>query len=411
MRVLWIKSDFPLPADTGGKIRTLNLLKELARRCQITFLSFAPPDLDSSHLEQLRACGITVEPISRAEENKRSLAFPFRVLSRLGSNRPYIVNKYITDEMKTKLSELASAAKHDIAICDFLEMAWCAEYITEIPRVLFEHNVETMIWRRYHKVEKNPLKRLYFGYEKKRMERFEREACARCDHVLTVSHNDGEILKNEFGLSDYTEIPTGVDIDFFQPQEGKIDKRLVFCGSMDWMPNIDAFWWFYRDIYPQIKSHLPKVSFTVVGRRPASEIVAIGQQDKSVEITGTVPDVRPHVAAGQLYIVPLRVGGGTRIKIYEAMAMNRCVLSTSIGAEGLPLTDGENIVIADSAGEFAEKAKELLRDEDKRRRIAAAGFKMVTEKYSWRSAADRLEAVLQRVGKLRDRTQDTGTKV
>lgn len=411
MRVLWIKSDFPLPADSGGKIRTLNLLKQLAKRCEVTFLSYAPPDLEPRWLDEMSGFGVEVESISRTEENKKSISFPLRVLSRLGSERPYIVNKYIGSEMKEKLATLASSEKHDIAVCDFLEMAWCADHINDIPCVIFEHNVETMIWRRYYEVARNPVKKLYFWYEKKRMERFEREACLKCDHVLTVSANDGEMLQREFGLKDFTEIPTGVEIDFFQPQDGEIASRIVFCGSMDWMPNIDGFWWFYRSIFPRIKAEIPEATFTVVGRRPGNDIVEAGNRDPSLQITGTVPDVRPHVATGQIYVVPLRIGGGTRIKIYEALAMKRCVLSTSIGAEGLPLTNDENIVIADSEQALAEKAKELLQDNEKRRKIAASGHEFVTENYSWSSAADRLEAALQRVCDNVNKTEDAGTKV
>ncbi len=397
MKVLWIKSDFPLPADTGGKIRTLNLLKELAARCELTFLSYAPPELEHRWFDQLRGYGIRVETLLRPEERKSGLLFPLRVLSRLGSARPYIANKYITKEMTTRIKELSRPESNDIAVCDFLEMAWCLDYIQAIPRVLFEHNVETMIWRRYHEVERNPLKRAYFSFEKNRMKRFERESCRKSDHVLTVSANDGKLLQEQFDLQGFTEIPTGVDTEFFAPQPGEVEGRVVFCGSMDWMPNIDGFWWFYRDILPRLRELMPSVSFSVVGRRPGEDIVSTRNAETGIEITGTVSDVRPHVAAGQLYVVPLRVGGGTRIKIYEAMAMKRCVLSTSIGAEGLPLEPGKQIVIADDPLEFAEKANELLRDPDKRHRIAEAGHKLVTENFSWRNAADKLETALQKV--------------
>jgi polysaccharide biosynthesis protein PslH len=401
MKVLWLKSDFPLPADTGGKIRTMNLLSALAKLCDVTFLSYVPPELDSKWINQMRGYGVRVESVIRPEENKEGLAFKLRVLSKLLSSRPYIVNKYITPEMTQQIKRIIAERQIDVVVCDFLEMASYAEHLSGIPKVLFEHNVETLIWRRYHEVEKVFLKKFYFAYEKKRLERFERDSCARFDQVLTVSDNDGELLRKEFGLRRYVTIPTGVDTGFFHPLGRETRHRLVFCGSMDWMPNIDGFWWFYREILPIIRHDIADVSFAVVGRRPAEDIIKVGQDDKSVIITGTVADVRPEVAAGQIYVVPLRVGGGTRIKIYEALAMRKCVVSTTIGAEGLPLTDGVNIVLADGENEFAKKVTELLRDDNKRNRIAEAGYRLVTEKYSWSKAAEKLFATLKTVADLR----------
>jgi polysaccharide biosynthesis protein PslH len=401
MKVLWLKSDFPLPADTGGKIRTMNLLSALAKLCDVTFLSYVPPDLDGKFVNQMRGYGIRVESVIRSEENKEGLAFKLRVLSKLFSSRPYIVNKYISDEMAQRLRALLTERQIDVLVCDFLEMAWCLEHLGDTPKVLFEHNVETLIWRRYHEVEKSLPKKLYFGYEKKRLERFERESCARFNQVLTVSDQDGDLLRREFGLRRYVTIPTGVDTSYFQPRGGEIKHRLVFCGSMDWMPNIDGFWWFYRQILPTIQKDITDVSFAVVGRRPAEDITKVGQDDKKVIITGTVADVRPEVAAGQIYVVPLRVGGGTRIKIYEALAMRKCVVSTTIGAEGLPLTDGVNIVLADGEDDIAKKVIELLRDDNKRNRIAEAGYRLVTEKYSWSKAAEKLHEALKSASGLR----------
>lgn len=399
MRILWIKSDFPLPADTGGKIRTRQLLTELAKRNNITFLSYIPPDLDPKLVNQLRGVGIRVESIARAEERKEGAVFHLRVLKNVFSSRPYIVSKYVTGEMTDRINALLAAEPIDVVVCDFLEMGWCVEHVVGVPSVLFEHNVETLIWRRYFQVERNLLKKLYFAYETRRIERFERNACCVFNRVLTVSDQDGALLRKEFGLHQYSAIPTGVDASYFHPIGRETRNRLVFCGSMDWMPNIDGFWWFFESIYPLIKMDFSDVSFTVVGRRPIAEIVAAGNGDSSINVTGTVADVRPEIAAAQLYMVPLRVGGGTRIKIYEAMAMKKCVVSTSIGAEGLPLTNGVNIVLADSAEDFSQRVKELLRDDIKRNRIAEAGYKLVTERYSWSKAAEKLHSALASIAK------------
>ncbi len=167
MKVLWIKSDFPLPADTGGKIRTRHLLVELAKQAEVTFLCYVTPNHDQRFLAEMRGYGIAVETVVRNEEDKQGIGFQLRVLSKLFSPRPYIVNKYISDEMIARVRELSTPDRCDVVICDFLEMAWCREYVSGVPTVLFEHNVETMIWRRYHEVESNPIKRLYFAIRKK----------------------------------------------------------------------------------------------------------------------------------------------------------------------------------------------------------------------------------------------------
>jgi glycosyltransferase involved in cell wall biosynthesis len=410
MKVLWIKSDFPLPADTGGKIRTKNLLYQLAKRAEVTFLSYMPSDLGDEYLEEFRTAGIETSVVRRAEEKKSGLSFYWRVFKGLVSSRPYVAQKYVTPELQRRLRKLLTAEKFDLVICDFLEMAWCAPLLEGLPRVLFEHNVETMIWRRHTGIARNPLKKLYLIYEQSRMERFERWACSQFDLVLTVSDEDGNLLRRQFGLEKFLTVPTGVDTDYFRPQEDcEEPDKLILSGSMDWLPNIDAFWWFYRDIFSQVKASVADVRLCVVGRRPPDEICAVGEADSSVEVTGTVTDVRPYVASGELFLVPLRIGGGTRIKIYEAMAMGKCVVATSIGAEGLPITAGEHLVIADGAAAFAEAIRELLQDDLKRTRIAAAGQRLVRERYSWRHAAtvldDGLRALLETSSESRQRTE------
>ena len=347
-----------------------------------------PPDLDPDYVEQMRNAGIEPITLTRAEEKKSGLGFWLRVFRGLFSTRPYVAQKYVTAELKEKLASLVKEAAYDAVVCDFLEMAWCAPLLRCVPSVLFEHNVESMIWRRHTQVARNPLKKLYLIYEQRRMANFERWAGAQFDLVLTVSAEDGEMLRESFGVQKFLTIPTGVDIEYFQAiKDSERDNHLVLSGSMDWMPNIDAFWWFYREIYPRVREEIPAVSLAVVGRRPPNEIRAVTAGDNSVEVTGTVPDVRPHVAGGQLFLVPLRVGGGTRIKIYEALAMGKCVVATSIGAEGLPLSDGEHLVLADTAADFAVAIRDLLQDDKKRNRIAGAGQRLVRERYSWSYAA------------------------
>jgi glycosyltransferase involved in cell wall biosynthesis len=261
------------------------------------------------------------------------------------------------------------------------------------PKVLFQHNVESTIWKRYGETESNPLKRAYFRFESKRMRQYEPAACNRFDMVFTVSDNDKQILRDELGVRQPIEVlPTGVDIDFFSPrhEETLVPGRLLFLGSMDWMPNIDGMNWFIKNVYGLIKQRRPEVTLDIVGRRPGPQVKQWAEQDPTIRVWPDVPDVRPHIASSDLFIVPLRVGGGSRIKIYEAMAMDRPVVSTTVGAEGLPLQPGEHIAIGDSPTGFSDAVVSLLRDRPSRDALSAAGYRVVTQNYDWKHVARKL---------------------
>ena len=274
------------------------------------------------------------------------------------------------------------------------------------PKVLFQHNVESMIWERYYQTETNPLKKAYFNFERKRLARYEKRACNRFDLVFTVSEEDRQTLRQRLGVRGPIEVlETGVDADFFSPAEDSavIPNKLVFLGSMDWMPNIDGVTWFIDNVYSQIRAKSPAVTLDIVGRRPDVKIQQLARTDPSVRVIADVPDVRPYVAAADLFVVPLRVGGGSRIKIYEAMAMNRPVVSTTIGAEGLPLNPGEHIAIGDSPCDFAQQVLDLLKAPSKKKRISHSGHQLVTQKYQWKNVAQTLKAHCVELGKSHER--------
>jgi glycosyltransferase involved in cell wall biosynthesis len=190
-------------------------------------------------------------------------------------------------------------------------------------------------------------------------------------------------------------VPTGVDTAYFAEVGGPARPRhMVFTGSMDWLPNEDGMVYFVRDVLPLIRRHEPTATLSIVGRAPTPAIARLASEE-GVEVTGRVDDVRPHMAAGAVYIVPLRIGGGTRLKIFEAMAMGKPVVSTTIGAEGLPVTPGADVVIADTAETFADAVVRLFRDDAERRRIGAAAKRLVAERYDWSAVFGHLEEALE----------------
>ena len=194
-------------------------------------------------------------------------------------------------------------------------------------------------------------------------------------------------------------MPNGVDCSYFTPSKnGMKPHSLVFTGSMDWEPNNDAIFYFIKHIYPLIKKKVQEISFTIVGRDPSDALIKLASKDKSIELTGRVDDVRPYIANSCLYIVPLRIGGGTRLKILEAMAMGKTVISTSIGAEGLEVTSEENIILADEPQVFAKRALELFENNNLRKNIESSGRKLTEQKYSWDIIADKLGETWEAVG-------------
>ncbi len=400
MRLLWMKSDYVVPPNTGGKIRTYNLLRELNHLCDVTYLSFKDTRTPNDEPE-IRGCASQVVTVFRPEETKQGAGFYRRVLRGMLSSEPYILQKYRSAEIikhQRHFHESAiasgSGSSTPIIVCDFLEMAENVDWSLPCPKVLFQHNVESIIWQRYFETEKNPLKKAYFNFERKRMANYERDACNRFDLVFTVSEEDKDRLRGEFGVTRPIEVlETGVDTEYFAPRIGTLDQpgRLVFLGSLDWMPNIDGVRWFVTEVYPLIKAARPEVTLDIVGRRPP-EAIRRYARDASIRVIADVPDVRPYLARADVFVVPLRIGGGSRIKIYEAMAMRRPVVSTTIGAEGLPVQADRHLVMGDTAGEFSSQVVRLLEEPSLKDSIATHGYEHVTENYQWKNIAQLLHA-------------------
>src|SRR5579864_6999563 len=253
-----------------------------------------------------------------------------------------------------------------------------------------------MIWKRHVEQAGSLLRRAYFRRQARLMLEYERQVCRSVKSVIAVSEADAGKMRELYGVSRVAAVPTGVDVGFFTPPaETQATTDLVFVGSMDWMPNIDGVVWFAREVLPLIKRKLPDTSLAVVGRTPGREVTELGDRDPGIRITGTVADVRPWLWESKVAIVPLRIGGGTRLKIYEAMAARTPVVSTTIGAEGLDISPGENILIADSPDAFAEACLRLISDAGDRRRIADSGWRHVETKHSWEAAAVEFERALE----------------
>ena len=395
MKILWLKTELLHPVDKGGKIRTYHLLKQLKSDHHITYLTLddgsAPANAADDALEY---CHDLIR-IPHVNREKFSAGFYAELALNLASSLPYAIGKYKSPQMTGAIVDLTSKDKFDVVICDFLAPAVNIPRELKTPVVLFQHNVEAAIWKRHYEVQKNAAKRLFLYRQWRKMQQFERAVCRRVDRVISVSEADSETMEKDYDVAKVYDVPTGVDIDFFRPSTAIPiqPNSLVFTGSMDWLPNEDAINYFTQEILPLIRHSIPEVSITVVGRNPSAKLQEIGRRDSSFTVTGRVDDVRPYIERAAAYIVPLRIGGGTRLKIYEAMAMERAVVSTTVGAEGLPLTSGKEILIADTPAAFAESVVSLLANPDTAREYGTRAASTVREQFGWARAAERFAEV------------------
>jgi len=404
MRILWLKSDLLLPLDKGGKLRTWHLMRHLARRHEITYLAFAEPGIPSADVEGMKEVAARVETIARSEPAKGTLRFYAGAAMHLVDPLPYAVGKYRSAAFTRRLSELLAEAWFDLIVCDFLFPAVNLRKRLPCPAVMFTHNVESEIWRRHAEMKTGLAGRLLYGAQYRRMLRYEERTLRRFDGVLAVSDADRETFARLYPnaiAQPVHVVPTGVDTDYFAPpisnQPSPIsNSALIFTGSMDWLPNEDAMLFFCREVLPIIHTEAPGATLTIVGRAPTPAVKRLAEEHAGVNVTGRVEDVRPHMRDAAVYIVPLRIGGGTRLKIFEAMAMGKAVVSTTVGAEGLPVTNGEHIVLADEPRAFARAVVGLIRDRDRRAALEAAARMLVVERYDWSAVAGQLEDALVR---------------
>jgi len=392
MKLLWVKADFLHPTDRGAQIRTLETLKRLHARHEIHYVALNngnPEGVARSSEYCTRAY-----PIEHHVPEKNTLAFAGQLLKGLVDSLPVAVRRYQSDRMKQQIENLQRQEKFDCVVCDFL---FPAPNIPELSGcVLFQHNVEASIWKRHVANAGDVARRSYFVHQARRMLAYEGQVCRTVKSIIAVSDVDAATMRKDYGAKRVNAVPTGVDLEYFHPASAAPPiADLVFVGSMDWMANIDGARWFVNDVLPLIRKRKPDCSLAIAGRRPTPEILDLAARDSRIQVTGTVPDVRPYLWGSTVSIVPLRIGGGTRLKIYEAMAARIPVVSTSIGAEGLPVEAGTHIAIADTPESFAENCLQLMDDPAARPRMTDAAWDLISSNFSWEAVTREFERLLQ----------------
>jgi sugar transferase (PEP-CTERM/EpsH1 system associated) len=394
MRILWVKPGGLWPLNTGGRLRSFHTVSELARRHQVVLLTTHGPHEDPRELAARLPHCERVASFPHRPPKQGSVGLAAAVVGSWFSELPVDVWKWRAPRLRAEAAQLIDRGEVDLCVADFLTAVPNVPLESGVPVVLFEHNVEHVIWKRLAAAEPRPWRKLLLELEWRKMRRFEAKACARVDLTLAVSEKDRAVLVENAPGAMVSAIPTGVDTSFFIPNgHEEASAGLVFTGSMNWYPNEDGVLHFMGEMLPLIRREEPEATLTVVGRDPSPRLRQAAAP-AGVRVTGGVDDIRPYVAEGAVYVVPLRLGGGTRLKIFEALAMGKAVVSTTVGAEGLSLVPGEHLLVADDPVLFARAVVSLLRDPARRRALGAAGRRLVEQRYAWPQVAQEFESRL-----------------
>ncbi len=395
MKILFLSPTVPFPLTDGGRIRVFNLLKQIATQSDVTLLALETQPTDEEGVAELQQLGVQVHLVPNAPTlprvSLRTLVNAFR------RRQPITVARYDLPAYRQKFRELVATENYDLV---HYEMFHTAQFYTEtdLPGVLSQQNVDSEIWRRLCSETANPFYKFAYWTQQLAFQRYERVLSPKFDAVTCTSDIDAIVFQQHCAADAIAIIPNGVDVTHFQPDfTTETPAHLIYIGSMDWYPNEDAVVFFADEILPGIQSEVPDVQFSIVGGNPSARVQKLAEID-GVVVTGRVPEIKPYFADATVFVVPLRIGSGTRLKILEALAMGKAIVSTSVGAEGLDLKNGEEIFIADEPKAFADAVTQLLTDPALRRRIGENGRARVEKDYDWRSIGEKLHRLYTEIG-------------
>ncbi|MBA4189564.1 MAG: glycosyl transferase family 1 [Planctomycetaceae bacterium] len=409
LNIAVLDEELPFPLTSGKRIRTFNLLSRLAHRHRVTVLCHRNPDrMEALAAEEaFRANGINTIVVDRAVPSKSGAAFYARLAGNLLSPLPYSVATHTSPALAQAVREFADTNPVDVWHCEWTPYAevlraGLGDELAASRWTVMAHNVESLIWRRYMDAESNPVRRWYVKKQWQKFERFEQWAYSAATRAIAVSPDDARLMRDEFGATRTEVVDNGVDVGYFQPQHDveRDPSRLLFLGSLDWRPNLDAVAILLDEIFPKVREKQPNATLSLVGRRPPEWLKERAATTPGVRVFADVPDVRPFLATAGMLVVPLRIGGGSRLKILEALAMQTPVISTRVGAEGLTLTPERDLIVTETPSDMTERILEAIRRPEEFQETAEHGRRRVLARYSWEPLANKLEQVWQSVAQI-----------
>lgn len=398
MHVAIIDGDVSYPATSGKRLRTLNLMLQVAKRHQITYIGRCAADSEEARVAPpfLREHGIEPILVHHPVAQKSGLAFYARVAANLFSQWPYSVTSHQSKPMKDAIQAWASKQRVDVWQLEWTGYLPMLDLLLAGPRVVIAHNVDTLIWQRYYENEANFLKKAFLKTQWRKFRRFEEWAFREATRVVAVSEEDARLIRTDFGQPNVDVVDNGIDRAFFEGLTGQRDPtRILFLGALDWRPNLDAVDLLLERIFPRTRALEPSARLVIVGRHPPAALVERARQTPGVELHADVADVRPFLVQCGAMAVPLRIGGGSRLKILEALACGLPVVSTRVGAEGLLLKPGEDFVLAEPDA-MADALVQAIRNPAAVQALAQHGRQIVLDTYDWGALAHKLEAAWQK---------------
>jgi len=393
LNVAIVVSELPYPPTAGNRIRSLHLALRLARRHKITFMAHRNEEAEEA-TRFLGNHGITTILVDRALPVISGPGFYARLLGNLASPLPYSVASHSSRALREAVQSVSTEQRIDLWQAEATALIDTLVDLDGVPKVIIAHNVESLIWERYAETEPNRLKCWYIRQQWRKFERFERRAFAAATRVVAVSEPDATLIRDRFGGWAVDVVDNGIDRRYFEAVRPNPDPAtILFLGSLNWRPNVDAIGLLVEKIFPAVRAAEPAARLQIVGRKPSPALIQRAREVPGVELHADVPDVRPFLAKSTVMVVPLRIGGGSRLKILEALAAGLPVISTRVGAEGLELVPGVNYIAADEPEQMTEALVASIRDPRPARAMAERTRGFVLERYDWDTLADRLERV------------------
>jgi len=386
-----LASTFPFPAVSGVDMRNAQLLRQISSRHDVTLLTYARPE-DQPHIEEM-AGSMAIEVVTRPPE-RRSVKRMAQLRS-LGSRLPFACLSLRSKEMQDAIDRLTAATRFDLIHIESSTMS-LFHFPEGVPKLIDEHNIEYELYARLYRGERSRLRRLFNGIEFLRMRRFERNSWRQAQACSVTSDRETPVISAAAPRTPTAVVPNGVDLDYFAQFRGETTPRTVaFVGVLNYRPNFDAASFLVHEIWPLVLAECPDAQLKIIGSTPERE--ALSLRSPGVEVTGRVPDVRPYLHQASVVAAPIRMGGGTRLKVVEALALGKAMVSTSLGSEGIAARDREHLLIADDAASFAARILELFEDASLRERLGVAARALAEDRYSWDVAGDRLDALYTRI--------------
>jgi glycosyltransferase involved in cell wall biosynthesis len=398
MRLLVLSLTSPLPANNGGKMRTWSILRGLAAEGhELTLIALADPrDGQQLSPELSKIC----KRVIQVPHNFKSLSSSKDYIRRgahLFASTPYGVASAKSAPMASQLASQLGEKSVDAVLCEQTDLLVNLPSKLSVPLIVDFHNVDYLIMERYLRFERNPPKRVYAWLESRKLRSWEARACQSAASAFACSAHDCALLQALAPNLPMFVVPNVVDVNEYTPEAGEDNGKILFQGGMDWYPNRDAVEFFVTQIFSRVRSHAPDVRFVVAGRNPPHDFRQRLSRVPGVEFTGTVPDMRSEIASASVCVVPLRMGSGTRLKILEAAAMAKPIVSTHLGAEGLEFSDGQEIELADDPAVFANAVLKLLAAPSDRHRLGQAARNRVEQDYSLPALRASLRQPLSRL--------------